>query len=512
MFRKYLLFTVILIFYIPTLSGQESLGDAARRLKAQKNGAQPPSATSSPAAPASSTPSSHQPQASAPAGTAQPAAPSAVSTSTALVPDLNPNVTADVLGLDKYKAAIRQLFEQEKFAEIDRMAHEARSTKARFPGGYWKVHNLYFGISEPAAGMNAGEAEWARHFARLEKWKQQFPDSITARVALAESYNTYGWKARGGDYADKVTDEGWQLLAERAAKARTILEDAKTLAEKCPEWFAAMLTVARTEDSDDLGTVFQQAVAFEPDFYYFYRMMADQLLPKWGGEEGDSARFAESVADHIGGKKGDVIYYEIATTIICACDNEHGLNGMSWPRIKSGYQALTELYGTSVSHMNEMAMMSFRAGEFDYSASLFDQIGADWDPIVWRSPQTFATFKFQAAVPRMKRSLAAARENMQTPEGKLFISALTTDLETRYHQKLMECMKSVSDFTQPSVGLLMELTKDGAVRDVMFAPDNAPGACFRPLLEKATLPTPPKADYWVIVQMTVKDTVTVGAK
>ena len=226
----------------------------------------------------------------------------------------------------------------------------------------------------------------------------------------------------------------------------------------------------------------------------------------------EAGGFAEAIANKLGGKKGDFTYYAIATTIICACDNENGLNGMSWPRIQKGYQALTELYGTSIGHVNEMAMISFRAGEFDYSASLFDQIGDNWDKTVWLSPEKFATFRFQSAIPRMKRSIAAARENVQTPEGQAFTSVLTANLEKNYHQKLIDCLKNVPGFSAPAVSMLMQVTKEGAARNVMFSPPDMPATCFLPQLEQAVLPAPPKPDYWVIIQMTVKDTVIMGAR
>jgi hypothetical protein len=292
-------------------------------------------------------------------------------------------------------------------------------------------------------------------------------------------------------------------LAERAHKGQEILEEAETLPERCPEWFAAMITTARTEewDTNQLNALFQKAVAFEPDYYYYYRMMADSLLPKWGGEEGDLAQFAEAMADRIGGKKGDVIYYEIATTIICACDNEHGLNGMSWPRLKSGYLALQELYGPSISHKNEIAMMAFRAADVDYATAMFDQIGDNWDKEVWLKHDTFYNFRFQATIPRIKRSLAEAKENARTPEGQLFSNTLLSEIEKKYHQKLLDCMKSVSNSGPPMLGMLVQLTKDGAVRDVLFASPEAPAACFRPQLQSAMLPVPPRPDYWVMVTM-----------
>jgi hypothetical protein len=395
------------------------------------------------------------------------------------------------------------MFQQEKFQDIDRLATELRGSKARFPGGFWKIHTLYGALKSPPGDTKANDAQWTEHIARLEKWKQEFPNSITARVALGTAYDGYGWFARGGGYADSVTEDGWRLLAERAHKARQTLEEAEALPEKCPEWFMAMLAVARTEqwEAEQLNTIYARAAAFEPDYYYFYRVQADSLLPKWGGEKGDSARFAAAIADHFGGKKGDLMYYEIANTLNCACDNEHGLNGMSWTRIKSGYAVLGELYGTSISHLNAMASMAFMAGDFEYSRELFNQIGDNWDKDVWLTHDIFATRKHQATIPLIKRGMAEASENAKSSEGQLFTTTLTAEMEKNFHQALMNCVKDIPDFSGPSAFLLMQVTDRGAAREVMFSPFTIPEGCLRPELDKAALPAPPKPDYWVMIKM-----------
>ena len=211
------MFGLILSTCLATAQETQSLGDIARTIEGQKQAAQNATGTSS----------SSKPKAT-PAGNTEAAVPQPVPvTATAtrgpeveIVPDLNPNVANDIHGMEKYQEAIRQLLQQEKFSEIDRIAGEARTTKARFAGGYWKVHNIYLALKQPGTKTSASEAEWTQHLARLEKWKEQFPTSITARIALAESYHSYGWKARGTGYANKVTDEGWRLLAERVQRDR----------------------------------------------------------------------------------------------------------------------------------------------------------------------------------------------------------------------------------------------------------------------------------------------------
>ena len=505
MVNRCLLGALILVLYIQIAFAQEpqSLGDVARKVRAQKNGAASTAANASPDG--SRTPAAAR--AAGPAGLQQSAPVVASATpAAAILPDLNPDVATDLQGLARYQAAIRQLFQQERFDEIDRIANDARAAKARFPGGFWKIHVLYVAISEPLGGYNASDFEWTNHLARLERWKSQNPSSITARVALGSFYDAYGWKARGGGYAGSVSEEGWRILAERAAIGQQVLEEAKSLPSKCPEWFLAMLAIARAEDWDDerRNALFEQALAFEPDYYYYYQDMAELKLPKWGGDEGDVAAFAETMANRIGGRKGDLIYYHIATSVICACDNTNGGYGMSWPRIQHGYAVLEELYGASIQQLNKIALIASLAGQPEYAKTLFARIGENWDVEVWRTRDYFANTKRWTDDLIAKRYYIEATENAKTPEGQSFTSALSAALTSKYHEKLIDCMKTTPDYDRPDIGVLLQLAKDGSVQRVILAPGNAPKGCFSPQLEKATLTPPPRDNYWAVVTMSVK--------
>jgi hypothetical protein len=384
MIRRYLPAFLIVPLCISAVSVRESqsLGDVARRVRNQQNETQ---STSSSAANPAVAPAAH-----AKAAASQPAE---------IAPDLGLNFVTDVNALDKYRAAIRQLLLQEKFETLDKLANEARVAKARFPGGFWKIHTIYDALEDPENGDHASEFEWTQQLARLERWKTERPDSITARIALAVAYADYGWKARGSGYSSTVTEDGWQLLTERIQVAKKILQEAQRLPEKCPEWFFAMHVVATSEgwDDDQVNALFEQAIAFEPDYYYYYRVQARNSLPKWGGEEGAAARFADRMADRIGGEKGDLMYYEIGTFLNCACDNDQGLNGMSWPRLRCGYAVLERLYGTAPDHLNKMAYMALTAGDIDFAKRMFDQIGENWDKKTWHTRGNFVDAKRRAS-------------------------------------------------------------------------------------------------------------------
>ncbi|HTE87421.1 MAG TPA: hypothetical protein VK639_00545, partial [Terriglobales bacterium] len=65
------------------------------------------------------------------------------------VADPSAHDASDVQGVTHYMAVMRQLFAENKFAELDCIADAARASKARFASGGWKVYVLYISIVVP---------------------------------------------------------------------------------------------------------------------------------------------------------------------------------------------------------------------------------------------------------------------------------------------------------------------------------------------------------------------------
>lgn len=200
--------------------------------------------------------------------------------------------------------------------------------------------------------------------------------------------------ARGGGYANTVSESRWKCFGERTALAKATLMEAAPLKEKCPYWYEAVQNVALNEgwDKAQARELFDQAAAFEPTYYHYYREYANFLLPKWYGEEGETQAFAEEVASRVSEPDASIICYEIASLLACQCDKERdSLAGMSWPRVKQGYEKLTELYGSSNLKLNRFAYMSFVANDQSSARSVFPAIHDDWNHLVWHSAQNFQT-------------------------------------------------------------------------------------------------------------------------
>src|SRR4029077_2430823 len=231
---------------------------------------------------------------------------------------------------------------------------------------------------------------WSDHLVALKEWVRAEPDSVTARIALANSYVSYAWDARGKGYSDNVTKSGWNLFDERLRKAKDILDEAKTLPEKCPEWYLAKQNIRQGQGwgEEKETSLLQEAIAFEPEYYSYYRVHAILLLPKWYGAEGDAAKFATAVADHMGGRKGDILYFQIAAKLVCACE-EPEYNRMSSERIQRGFAAVEDTYGTSATNLNIFALMGVNFNDFVVADAAFKRIGESWDENAWRTREYF---------------------------------------------------------------------------------------------------------------------------
>ena len=151
--------------------------------------------------------------------------------------------------------------------------------------------------------------------------------------------------------------------------------------EKDAEWYLMLQMVARDEGVNRIK-YFDQAVAFEPGYQYFYRVLGEMLMLRWFGEEGDLARFAEQVAGRIGGKQGDLIYYHIGSYIWCHCKSDPEFESLDWQRIERGYLVQRELYGDGGYAESQMARMA--AGrDWELSNEIFTHLNGERDPIVW---------------------------------------------------------------------------------------------------------------------------------
>lgn len=285
----------------------------------------------------------------------------------------------------------RTLFETHSWSELDDLADRLRSQRLRFQGGGWQLHVLYCTLS--SCSSNDGDAAWESQIAALEEWIHHSPSSPAPRIALADTYENYAWKARGGDFADQVTEQGWKLFGERMQKAREVLEQAEPIRHGDPEWYSSMLMASAALDWNRSKTdvLVDESLREQPGYFYIARIQADNLLPKWYGEPGDAERFVANFADRVGGAEGDATYFFIAEYILTAAEKCIPCEPptLSWARIRRGYAVIQREYGTNNFEQNAYAFLAVHAGDRETARQAFAVIGDNWNSDVWETRRRF---------------------------------------------------------------------------------------------------------------------------
>lgn len=419
--------------------------------------------------------------------------------------DLNVDPATDIHALQQYQEAASAMLKHAEFDQLDCLANQARSSKQRFPGGVWKLHMLYAGLEAPVqVPQHATDEDWSARLDQLTAWVSARPQSITALVALAAFYDQYAWAARGDGYAHTVSDSGWKLFAERTAEAHRLLDQAKAMPTTCPEWYVSMLRTGQNQswNVSEMRRLYEEATKFEPGYYYYARMMANYLLPKWSGAPGDAEKFTQEAADAIGGAEGDILYFQVASFIACGCEDELHL---SWGRVVTGFETSEKQYGVSMLNLNIIAYLATNFPQPDpvVADKALARIGAQWDEGKWQTRKNFDTAKDWAAgaaplVAGRRDMEGQAEANAKTGEGALYKAAF----EKKYRKLVEQCVKKEGG-SQDKFKTFTNIGAGGTVKEIKIFWNGSAAICVYQklhafqLAKKTAFPPPPYAPYWV---------------
>jgi transglutaminase-like putative cysteine protease len=292
--------------------------------------------------------------------------------------------------LDELRRTVQADLREERFDELDRLADQYLRERSRLPGGGWLLRAFYGDLDIKLET----DQQATDHLAHLEHWMKQRHESIAARIALANSLQSWAWLARGTGFADKVTDEGWRNFNDRIAKAEAVLESVSGVIN-CPELYFSMMKIGRSQgwDAGRMKKAFERGIQLEPEYQFLYREYANYLLPKWYGKEGDSPKFAKASADQIGGDAGDILYFQIAMGLITRGNRDLDATMMDWQRIQRGYKGLSAKYGVNSNLKNQLAYMACRFKDAAIARQQFAAIDEDWAREVWGERKWFDQYR-----------------------------------------------------------------------------------------------------------------------
>lgn len=135
------------------------------------------------------------------------------------------------------------------------------------------------------AQLDVPRAEVAAEAERIRQWREQVPQSRFAELAGLYLGWVRAWNARGGGYANTVTEAGWAEFYRELAATEQGLDAASPALKWSPLWSLQMLATVRDLPSGATRTepLTTEALRRWPYYYEFYSMTLQRQLPQWGG-------------------------------------------------------------------------------------------------------------------------------------------------------------------------------------------------------------------------------------
>jgi hypothetical protein len=282
------------------------------------------------------------------------------------------------------------LIEATNYDELDELAEKFRSSKECYATGVWKLNDIYGGL---VPSDKALEVDWQNRIAALQDWVDAKPDSITARVSLANVLVNFAWKARGSGWANTVSDEGWRAFGNRLHQAMKVLNAAENLKVQCPySWTVKMRAALGLQmDKNQFNDIFHQAISYDSDYETAYLQRAVYLMPRWYGGDGELEADLEKSANQMGGDDGDMLYARVVWGLHARASSPNVIeeNHFSWPRIDKGFAIIEKRFPDSLAAKSERAYLAAYADDVQKTREYLAQTQGKADLVVWRTQDEY---------------------------------------------------------------------------------------------------------------------------
>ena len=199
-----------------------------------------------------------------------------------------------------------------RFKALERRAAELIRTEEKNDNGRYVLPVFYGEMKVDTEPLLSFGIE--KSLSQLELWQQSRPQSVTARVALAQAYIDVAWQYRGAGPGREVTGDAGAQVRKHLQAASELLAPLYPDRPTDPMYWVVLLTVAHIgaptpASADD---ILAKGLEIAPDFIQLYVTQTVFLLPQWGGGRGEIEHFAAEMSDRRAATLGDELYARIA--------------------------------------------------------------------------------------------------------------------------------------------------------------------------------------------------------
>ena len=233
---------------------------------------------------------------------------------------------------EKTMQNINALYYNDTYVLLERYLTDLVGSKKRFPDGLYAEEVIFRGFTRlMMTGTDQGSA-------RIGAWRKAVPESKFAVFADAALLRALAWVARGTGYGSTVSKEAWELFAIRLQEAEQVLLKAPKAAQESPSWHIALL--ALSIDSDRLESnpqdIFERAVKRWPTYSFFYQLVLNRMVPKWGGSWDQVEAFIVLANKTQPASEGNSLYARLYIHLIP--ERSASESKFNWQSMKVGFE------------------------------------------------------------------------------------------------------------------------------------------------------------------------------
>ncbi len=288
------------------------------------------------------------------------------------------------------------LLVDEEFEALEFIANEFRESKERWGYGHWKLESFYYGC-EFGRGFVKPRSQPIPYLQRCERWVAKYPDSITAKIALARVRMELAWNARGGGWASEVKEEGWAGMQRHLNAAWEVLKEAEALPTSDPDLYSQMILTAKLKGQSyaELRALYEKGLEVERGYPPLYMSHAWTMMPRWGGALGDVEAFAREAVEDAKSVPGTGPYVWIANDYRGMTATTTFIHRFDWSSedLKAGFEDILSVYPDDRWIQNIRARLSSLMEDKEESKKAFAIIGRDFDTEVWPDKFVYGRWK-----------------------------------------------------------------------------------------------------------------------
>jgi len=251
-------------------------------------------------------------------------------------------------------------------------------------------------------------------FMRVQKDRKIGFDKIEAELAKSRpessilytyrgSFNTrYAWDARGGGYANTVTEDGWRLFGQRLQAAKAALDKAWQLDPANSEAPRAMLSVelGQGRAREDMELWFKRAMTADPDNYDACKAKLYYLEPKWHGSPAAMLEFGRECLK-TGNYKArlPLVLADAHEAISVYQDNADAYFTQPgvWKDIQAAYEPYLKAFPKASFDRSKYVFLACRAQQWEAAHQQFGLLGEDVQLNVFGGRERYDQLRQEAA-------------------------------------------------------------------------------------------------------------------